>query len=387
MRRRGTDALLAAAVLSQRELFARLLVDPREARAAHRRLCMPGDAFPTAATRHACPRRSSNRPACADKRCLRQLRVLLEGGGGVTRRQPGVGLAGGGFGAEPEPWRAAAAACFAATLTRCLRQWCFRIASCLLACCWTRGRLGRLAGGSACPGDALRLRRRGTHAHAAARTGRPVPTGAASTSAAAGGRRRRDKTPAWGWPSWRRLRRGAGALEGGGFGAEPWWAAAAECAAAARALCSAAAGPDGASGDSPAGDHARASVCGGCGGAALVPTLQLAEAGLCSQARLRRCCCVERRHGATLAGAWPGRRHPCPDEPLRLRRRGTLARGAARIGRPVCTDAASTSAAARRRRRHDKMSAWGLAQQLAKSARSRSRSLGVRWRLLAPSHG
>ena len=108
MRRRGTDALLAAAVLSQRELFARLLVDPREARAAHRRLCMPGDAFPTAATRHACPRRSSNRPACADKRCLRQL--LLEGGGGVTRRQPGVGLAGGGFGAEPEPWRAAASA-------------------------------------------------------------------------------------------------------------------------------------------------------------------------------------------------------------------------------------------------------------------------------------
>jgi hypothetical protein len=169
MRRRGTDALLAAAVLSQRELFARLLADPREARAAHRRLCMPGDAFSTAATRHACPRRSSNRPACADKRCLRQL--LLEGGGGVTRRQPGVGLAGGGFGAEPEPWRAAAAACFAATLARCLRQWCFRSASCLLACCWTRGRLGWLASGSACPGDALRLRWRGTHAHAAVRFG------------------------------------------------------------------------------------------------------------------------------------------------------------------------------------------------------------------------
>ena len=45
---------------------------------------------------------------------------------------------------------------------------------------------------------------------------------------------------------------------------------------AARALCSAAAGPDGASGGLPAGDHARASVGGGCGGAALVPTPQLA---------------------------------------------------------------------------------------------------------------
>ena len=87
MRRRGTGALLAAAVLSQRELFARLLLDPREARAARWRLRMPQRRF-------------------------------------------------------------------------------------------------------------FRPRRRSPGARAAARTGQPVPDGAASTSAAAGGRRRRDKTPA-----------------------------------------------------------------------------------------------------------------------------------------------------------------------------------------------
>jgi hypothetical protein len=188
MRRCGTGALLAAAVLPQRELFARLPLDPREAWVARWRLRMPQRRF-------------------------------------------------------------------------------------------------------------FRLRRRSPGARAAARTGQPVPDGAASTSAAAGGRRRRDKTPSWVWPSCRPLRRGASALEGGGR----------YCAAAARALYSAAAGPDGASGGSSVGNHAGASMCGGCGGAALVPTPQLAQAGLCSQARLRRCCCVERRHGATLAGTWLGR--------------------------------------------------------------------------------
>ena len=123
---RGLDALLAAAVLSQRELFARLLLDPREARAARRRLCMP------------------------------------------------------------------------------------------------RRRIFDYSGAK--------------DARAAARTGRRVPPRAALTSAAVGERRRRDKTPAWGWRSWRWFRRRAGALEGGDFGAdpEPWWAAAAAvCAAAA----------------------------------------------------------------------------------------------------------------------------------------------------------
>ena len=192
----------------------------------------------------------------------------------------------------------AAAACAAAALARCLRQRCFHSASSLLGCCWTRGRLGRLAGGSTCPSDAF-FGRGGAALVPAPQLG---PASLCRTA-----RLQRQLLLEGGGGVTRRQPRFGPAV--GDFGAEPapWRAVAAACAAAARAPRSAAAGPDGASGGSPAGDHARASVCGGCGGAALVPTPQLAEAGLCSQARLRRCCCVERRHGATLAGTWLGR--------------------------------------------------------------------------------
>ena len=113
---------------------------------------------------------------------------------------------------------------------------------------------------------------------------------------------------------------------------------------AARALCSAAAEPDGASGGSPARDHARASVCGGYGGAAPLPTPQLAEPGLSSQARLPRCCCVGRRHGATTARNWPcrgaasaGRRGPGSTVVL-PKHRGNIGRclRQATIGRRGC---------------------------------------------------
>ena len=52
------------------------------------------------------------------------------------------------------------------------------------------------------------------------------------------------------------------------------------------------------------------------------------------------------------------RRHPCSSESYRLRRRGTLARGAARTGWPVCICAASTSGAVRRWWRRGKAPAY-----------------------------
>jgi hypothetical protein len=159
----------------------------------------------------------------------------------------------------------------------------------------------------------------------------------------------------------------------------------------------------------------RASVCGGCSGAALVPTPQLTEAGLSAQARLRRYCCVERRHVATPAGARPGKVSgfgwaPTPRKRgSRQNRRGNFERCLRQVAlgrrelfaRPqldptelagvACLPAApgSVRPACLHRCGFDVSCCSKAAAQLATaSARSRSwrRSLGARRRLIALLH-
>jgi hypothetical protein len=129
-----------------------------------------------------------------------------------------------------------------------------------------------------CPGEPLRLRRRGMLARGAARTGWPVYTGAASTSAAARRRRRRDQTPAWGWPSrWRRHRLGA---EAGVLWV--WFA----------------------------DDTLVPASLFDCAGAACLPAAQLVPAGLSTQAWRRRRWLHEGGGDVTRRrpGGWPSRR-------------------------------------------------------------------------------
>ena len=156
-----------------------------------------------------------------------------------------------------------------------------------------------------CSSESCRLRRCGTLARGAARTGWPVCTGAASTSGAVrGGGDVARRRPAW-----------VGPAAGGGIGSEsepePWSAVAAACPVARLALAS------GGSGAVAARAHGSAA-------------------------------CKTRRSPGRFAGGTLFSTSLSTAPVLHA------SRGSPRTSRPVCTGAASAPAAARRRRRRDK---------------------------------
>ena len=204
-------------------------------------------------------------------------------------------------------------------------------------------------GGRPCPGGrGRRLRWRGTRADAAARRGGPVCTGADTALLLRGAAARRDAGRGSAWL-------------GSGFGLAPRPSKRGgrqRCPRqVARAPCSAAAGPDGVRWRGMLAHGAALTGRGDYTDAALTPAAArrrrrswrrhwLGSQGW-SRSLGARWRLIARSHdwSARLAAAGnSGGANfvACAGERLRLRRRGMLARGAARTGRPTDTGVAST---------------------------------------------